>query len=423
MHPLNFWRMLPPGAAPVSPAGILRGLAARRESEAALDALRRDCIRLLGTPHIFFAGSGRSALARLFAALRRKNPGRDQVLLPAYASYSLPAAVVRANCRVALYDLEPRGLAPDTASLRRALGEKTLAVVAVHQFGYPFDLAPLAPLCREAGAALVDDAAQALGAETNGRLAGTMGDAGLFSLGRAKPLTAVDGGILAVRDEKLAADLRSFFSPDAAGWDTRPDCLLPLKAMALCLLRRPGLYRLPASLRFLGLGASIFDPDFADAPLTAFQAGMAAFALRGLHAANRARADKAAAYQQGLEGARWRGLVPQRGARPIHLRFPVLPRDDNGPWPDPASPACRRLGISRGFPLSLADLPALRPHLAGGPDSGGFSGARMLARRLLTLPTHDLVREADCRAVCALLRGGARAGNPVRITGEQEGRP
>lgn len=401
MYPLSAWRALPPAGAPLYPAGIFQAFAAQKTGEKALEELTQAVRRIFAVPHVFLHGSGREALATLFTALRTLGPERDLVLLPAYCSFSLPSAVVKAGCRVGLYDVNPDTLTPRLGSIRAALGPRTLAVVACHQFGFPFDLAPLEELCRAGGAALVDDAAQALGAEAGGRLAGAMGDAGIFSLSRGKNITAVAGGISLTRSPALA---KAIAAATARGLPHNPEqhnplTLIPLlvQTLALWALRHPALYRIPASMPWLQLGASVYDPHFPRARFSPFQAGLALFSLERLQAVTAARTQRAAFYQERLQGqSAVRPILPQAGAVPAYLRFPLLP--GVGAPEGWARKAIRRsLGISAGFPLALHEIQALAPHLD--TNGGPYPGALFLARNLITLPTHEHVRPEDCHAV------------------------
>ncbi len=387
------WRIIPPGGAPIDLNILKRGRQASGEGEFAVEEIRRAFTRFHGGGQVFLFGSGRAALAALFSALRRISPDRDEVVIPAYASYSLPAAVVRAGCRARLYDLNPRTLAPDLVSVKKAFSGRVLAVVTAHLFGCPFNTDQLKALCRTHGATLVDDAAQALGASVDGKMAGTGGDAGLFSLGRAKCITTVNGGVLAVKNERIIQELDSTF---IAHIPLAPDRLIALKALGLWLLRRPEFYRLPASLPWLRLGASIFDPNFTFRRFMPFQAGMALAAMEKLHETNQARVKKASFYLSNLPNC-WRAVEPVNGASPIYTRFPVLPAQGHRTnLSGAAVSALKNLGVSRGYPLALADLPELVPHLATRTDC---PGARLLAAHLITLPTHDHVRVTDCRII------------------------
>ena len=393
------WRMLPPGGAPLVPAALVHGLWSGIRGNSSVEALRMALCERFSAEHVFFAGSGRAALALLFSALRERYPERDEVLIPAYVSFSVPAAVACSGCRIALYDLDPASLTPDYESLRESLSERTLAVVACHQFGLAFDLAPLAALCRDVGTVLVDDAAQAMGGRVGNAFAGTLGDIGLFSLSRGKPMTAVEGGILLTNDNALAAALADADCPPVK----RYDAVLAIKALALLLLRRPEFYRLPASLPWLNLGASIFDPDFPQDAFTCFQAGLAAHALGTLEGVNAQRAAKAALYRERIKDLPGvKGVEEQPATLPVHARFPLLPQEQGKSLTRlTESGQARELGISPGFPSALDDIPALGPHRAH--PGREYPGARFLAANLITLPTHDLVREKDCLAALEYL--------------------
>lgn len=419
MHPLNWLRTIPPGGAPLGLDAIARS-AAQARSEASITRLQTMLHKRFGTEHIFFTSSGRGALSLLFAALHRHNPERRQVLVPAYVSYSVPSAVVRAGCRIALYDVNPNTLAPDMESLRKAVSGQTLAVLAAHQFGIPFDVDELAEICNENGAILVDDAAQVMGAKINGKDCGLMGDAGIFSMSRGKPFTAVEGGILITRNTSVADQIKEhryalggFDDPASANAST---IKIFAKALALSMLRRPEIYKLPASMPCLKIGASIFDPDFGVSDFTSFQAGLAADSFARLDEINDARKRKAAMYSDLLsQHPQASPVAIQPGSEPVYLRYPLLP--GNG-WPKDKSfhaalartPA-RRLGISPGFPQAICDVRQVMPFIDKGDQH--FSGAHHLARNLVTLPTHNQVRGTDARegvkVIAEALKKGAGA--------------
>ena len=437
MHPLNFLRMLPPGGAPLPLLAIARALADSFRPNSAFAALHATLAKKFAQKHLFFTSSGRGALALLFAAMHRANPDRNQILLPAYLSFSVPSAVVRAGCRIALYDVAPESLTPDMTSLKAAISEQTLAVVAAHQFGLPFDLAPMADLCREHGAFLVDDAAQVMGATIEGKRAGASGDAGIFSLSRGKPICAVEGGILFTNNDGLADSIHAVMADSALAnrlqlAKTNIYTVLA-KAVALSLCRRPEIYKLPASLPWLKIGESIFDPSFGLADFTGFQASLAVQSYEKIESINYQRLQKASTYIREIATIPLaRPIVVQAGANPIYLRFPVIPatdlfgemfgealRDAQAPknfaslHEALAQTPAANLGLSPGFPLALCDIPELLPHVA---PTRPCPGARFLAHNLITLPTHDQVLATDALRAVGCLKNALEALHTVNAS-------
>ncbi|MCE5312591.1 MAG: aminotransferase class V-fold PLP-dependent enzyme, partial [Nitrospiraceae bacterium] len=279
------------------------------------------------TDYCFLASSGRAALAMLLNELKRMYPGRNEVLLPAYTSFSVPAAVVKAGLKVSLYDLDPETLGPDWSDLERSFNENTLAVVACHLFGLPVDLERFESVAKQNNAFLIDDAAQAMGARYKGRRAGTFGDAGIFSMNRGKPITTVDGGIIITRSQTLADNLEMMSDNFIA---SQSKTVVAVKAALTALLLRPSIYWLPRSLPMLKIGASFFDPSFAVEGLSVQQAVMAEKMLTRLDELNSDRRVKALDMIERLKhltGIR----IPKAidGAEPIYLRLPVFVSDIN----------------------------------------------------------------------------------------------
>jgi len=390
------FRTLPPSAAPLHVGDILAGMRAMGRPHEAEEELRHAIQEKFGARHVFFTTSGRSGLSAGLRALHRLNPERGEVLLPAYTSFSVPSAVVNAGLKVSLYDLHPETLAPDMDSLAAALSPKTLCVVACHLFGYPVDLEPLRELCRASGAALFDDAAQAMGASMGGRLAGTMGDLGLFSLSRGKNMTAVDGGIVLTNRDDVAEGLTALV-PEPARFSARHVA----QSLMLLAMLHPRAYWLPTSLPFLNIGASVFDPVFPLESMDSWCTGLAGRVLERLDALNAGRKNVAASLLSKLDKVDGvRTIRPLPEAEPVFLRLPLLP--EKGAWPHGRVPEIPELGVVRSYPLALQDIAPLKPHLVG---SGNCPVAALLAQNLLTLPTHGFVQDADSMAMADVLKG------------------
>src|SRR5581483_3195703 len=176
-------RYLAPAGAPVPPLQSLRAAfhCGRNNGFATL-------ARYFEVPHIFGTGSGRAALWMILESLKKLRPGCHLVAVPAYTCFSVAAAVVRAGLKIYPIDVIPETLDLDYEQLERIPAEDLLCILSANLFGFVNDLARLEAIASTTGAFFVDDAAQALGATRDGKLAGTAGHVGFFSLARGKAL-------------------------------------------------------------------------------------------------------------------------------------------------------------------------------------------------------------------------------------------
>lgn len=158
--------------------------------------------RLAGTAHAVAVSSGTVALVAALEALGI-GPGDEVVTSPLTFAATLNAILqVGATARFADVGDD---LTMDPAALARARPAK--AVLPVHLYGYPADMGAIAPLAAAAGAAVVEDAAQAVGASVGGRPVGSFGT-GCFSLYATKNVTTGEGGVVTTDDAAVAASIR-----------------------------------------------------------------------------------------------------------------------------------------------------------------------------------------------------------------------
>jgi dTDP-4-amino-4,6-dideoxygalactose transaminase len=165
-----------------------------------------------GAPH---AVAVSSATAALHLACRAIDLGAgDEVVVPALTFIATANAPRYTGARPVLCDVEsPERPNLSAAAVERCLTRRTRAVIAVHFCGYPADLGPLRELCDARGIALIEDAAQAIGAEVEpGRQAGTVGALGCLSFFSEKQLCVGEGGAVLTADDELAARVRSLRS-------------------------------------------------------------------------------------------------------------------------------------------------------------------------------------------------------------------
>ena len=195
--------------------------------------------------HAVAVSSGTAALHLAVLAL---GIGRgDEVVVPAYTFPATANVVELAGAKAVLADVDPDTFNLDLAALERALSPRTRAVLAVHLFGRPLDWGALTAAVPD-DVALVEDAAGALGARSQGRACGSLGVMGCLSFHPRKIVTTGEGGAITTSNAELAERVRSLrhhgWSPSdryddmpAVGFNYRiPD--------VLCALGVPQLERL-----------------------------------------------------------------------------------------------------------------------------------------------------------------------------------
>lgn len=133
---------------------------------------------------LHYASKGRNCLFHILQALNVKGP----VLLPVYCCSTVLDAIKRLGLKYFFYDIKEEDCNADFKSIQSLILSKSPdCVVAVSMYGNPCCLPELECLCKNKGIALIDDAAQSVGAEIEGRKVMTFGDAGFFSLSPGKP--------------------------------------------------------------------------------------------------------------------------------------------------------------------------------------------------------------------------------------------
>ena len=151
--------------------------------------------------------SGTSAL-HLALLASGVGPG-DEVITVSCTFVATVAAIDYVGARPVFVDVDPRSLTMDVSRVEELVGARTKAIVPVHLHGQPADLDPILEVARRYGLKVVEDAAQAHGAEYKGRRVGSQGDLGCFSFYPGKNLGACgEGGMVLTNDEGLARSVR-----------------------------------------------------------------------------------------------------------------------------------------------------------------------------------------------------------------------
>lgn len=154
----------------------------------------------LGTGGALVTCSGTAALMLALRVARQRQPRRDTVIVPAFTCPLVAIAVHALGLRLRITDLACDSLDIDLDSLRAQLDDRVLAVVPTHLGGRVTDVAAVKCLVADSGIAVIEDAAQSLGATINGRSIGLAGDIGFFSLAAGKGLSTYEGGVVIARD-------------------------------------------------------------------------------------------------------------------------------------------------------------------------------------------------------------------------------
>jgi len=175
---------------------------------AEVKALEGEIANYSHTRHAIGCASGSDALLLALMALDVQDG--DEVITSPFTFFATGSAITRLGARPTFVDIDPLTYNIDPGRVEAAITERTKVIIPVHMYGQCADMEQLSAISERHGLPLVEDAAQAIGAETGGRRAGSMGHIGCLSFYPTKNLGgAGDGGMLTTSDDGLAERLRT----------------------------------------------------------------------------------------------------------------------------------------------------------------------------------------------------------------------
>ncbi len=195
-------------------------------------ALEEEVARCCGVGFGIGCGSGTDALSLALHGLEI-GPG-DEVIVPTFTFFATAGSICRAGARPVFIDVDPVSYNLDPAQVESKITPRTRAIMAVHLFGQCADMEPLWRIAERHDLLLIEDAAQSLGAEYQGKRAGSLGAAGCLSFYPTKNLGACgDAGMVVTNDPAWAERMRCLrvhgmeprYYHQHLGWNARIDAV------------------------------------------------------------------------------------------------------------------------------------------------------------------------------------------------------
>ena len=328
----------------------------------AVEAFEREFASYCGAAHAVGVNSGTSALhVALIAA--GVLPG-DEVITVPFTFVASVAAIEYAGARPVLVDIDPDYYTMDSSALERAITPRTKAIMPVHLFGQPADMDPILDIGRRHRVAVIEDAAQAHGAEDKGRRVGSIGDIGCFSFYPGKNLGAYgEGGAAVTNNPEFAATMRLLRS-----WGEKTRYEHSIKGF---------------NYRMEGIQGAILGVK-----------------LRHLEQWTEARRARAATYGKLLQAAGVR--IPKARADVRHVYHVYAVRlEQRDAW----RARLQEMGIQTGvhYPIPVHLQPAYRNL---GYQAGDFPVSEAVAREVLSLPMYPEMTDKQIEEVTGVLRAG-----------------
>jgi dTDP-4-amino-4,6-dideoxygalactose transaminase len=321
-------------------------------------ALESEVAARCGARHGIGVGSGTDALRLALTALG-VGPG-DEVVTPAFSFVASASTIVMAGATPVFADVDPATLALDPGALERALTPRTRAVVVVHLYGHPAPIDRVVAVARARGVAVIEDAAQAIGATWEGRPVGGWGDAACLSFYPTKNLGACgDAGMVVTNRDDVAEHVRRLRHHGDSG-----------------------------RYHHVELGYC--------SRLDEMQAAMLRVKLTRLDAWTEARRRLAARYRERLAGLPLALPAEHPRARHIYHLFSV-----RHPQRDALAKALADLGVGTAvhYPLPVPGQP-----LFGDRDERKYPEAWRASREVLSLPCFPELTEAEADEVAKAVR-------------------
>jgi dTDP-4-amino-4,6-dideoxygalactose transaminase len=390
------FRVLAPAGTPIPWRYFFYILPGLFRPQKSLEKFREKICSNFGVKYCFFMNTGRAAMTMILKSLFELNGGkRNEVIIPSYTCYSVPASVIKAGLRIRIADIDPDTLSLDLKSLEKIEMGNVLAIVATSLYGLPNDLPKLQKFAESREVFLIDDAAQSMGARVNNHYCGTFGVAGLYSLDKGKNLTTLNGGIIVTNHDRLAEIIRNQLKQLK-----KPSLISTfiqiIKLLIYKIFLHPVLYGIPNRIPALNLGKTVYDETFALERYPAILAGLGCGLFKNLDKITQIRTVNAHYYLQHLpEANEIREIKVMPDSHPAYLRFPVRLTDGN--LRNRLFKILSERGISTSYPEAIPAIPEIQTQLVA--DHQKTENGQLIARQILSLPTHPYVTQKDMDSI------------------------
>lgn len=342
----------------------------------------------------------------IYLALKSLIPRGSQVIMSPYTIADVVNMVISAGGRPVFADISPESCNIDPNEVERLIDKSTGAVLITHLHGLSADAKAIKDICDAYNVPMVEDSAQAFGAMQDGVRVGTVGRAGIFSLGTYKNINCWFGGLVVTDDDDLAATIRSsvgrwklqtpgfVFKKLAFGLQTDVLTLPPIfSALTYWIFRFGALHDVELINRFVRteLDTSRYDefPEKYRARLSPFQARLALPQIDNIDTDSDIRIAFAKIYHSVLQDQSGLRLPPLREDRShIYTYFPVQ-HDDNDALVKSLMKQRRDVGIQHL--KNCADLDSFAEFQRNCPN------ARRVAKSVVLLPTYPRYGEKEVR--------------------------
>ncbi|MFA7294705.1 MAG: aminotransferase class V-fold PLP-dependent enzyme, partial [Candidatus Omnitrophota bacterium] len=204
--------------------------------------LEEEFKKYLNAPLALLTYSGTAAFYLILESLKELST-KKTIVIPAFICPLVPLAIKRAGLKIKPCDINPDNFDFDIDKLRKVCVEDNdiLAILAVHLGGIPLELQNLKEIAKKNGIFIIEDCAQSLGAEYQGKKTGSIGEFSFFSLCRGKGLTIYEGG-LAITNKAEYAQLLKNTSKKIFRTDAFSESLKIAELLAYSIFYRPGLF-------------------------------------------------------------------------------------------------------------------------------------------------------------------------------------
>jgi perosamine synthetase len=287
-------------------------------------------------------------------------PGAE-VIVPTFTFFATASSVCMAGARPIFADIEFETFNISVESVQELLTQQTRAIIGVHLFGQPFEVNALREICGERGIPLLEDAAQAHGAEFHGKKTGNLTTAGCFSFYPTKNMTTGEGGMVTTNDADTAKKIRIIINHGQ-----------PEKYVHTCL---------GYNFRMTDIGAAI---------------GLVQ--LRKLDAFNAKRQNTASYYNDHITGSGIETPVVAADRTHVYHQYVIRVTEECRLTRDKLGVALRDKGIGTAvhYPVPLHR----QPFFGECAKKGSCPVADHLAGEVLSLPVHPRVTDVEREFIC-----------------------